>query len=224
MLERRGATAALITTKGFRDVLDIGTGGRYDRYNPAATKAAPLIPRCRCFEVSQRHAADGTELEALDEAELQALAPQLRALGVDSVAVCFLHSYANNAHEERAVAVLRPLLPEAWLCSSSAVSPEMREYERFSTAAANAYVQPLMSRYLKQAQSLLVERGFSCPLLLMTSGGGLMDADTASLFPVRLIESGPAGGAVLAEQVAREANAPEVLPPGRFENHFSFMN
>ena len=201
VLERRGAKAAIITTRGFRDVLDTGTSGRYDRYNLGATRAAPLIPRSLIFEASQRHSADGTELQALDEAELEALAPHLQALGVESIAVCFLHSYANNMHEERAVAVLRPLLPDVWFCTSSAVSPEMREYERFSTAAANAYVQPLISRYLKQAQGLLVEHGFLCPLLIMTSGGGLMDADTAALFPVRLIESGPAGGAVLAEQV-----------------------
>ncbi|CAE7031952.1 unnamed protein product [Symbiodinium sp. CCMP2592] len=211
VLERRGAKAAVITTKGFRDTLDIGRSGRYDRYKLNAKKAETLIPRSLCFEVSQRHAADGTELEALDEAELEALAPQLQALGVQSIAVCFLHSYMNTTHEERAVAVLRPLLPDVWFCTSSAVSPEIREYERFSTAAANAYVQPLMSRYLKEAQGLLLECGFGCPLLVMTSGGGLMDADTASLFPVRLIESGPAGGAVLAEQVAREAKAQEVL-------------
>ena len=161
--------------------------------------------------MAQRTLPDGSELEPVDEAEVEALADRLRAERVESISVCFLHSYANDAHEERVVAILRPLLPGVYFCTSSGVSPEIREFERFSTAAANAYVQPLMSSYLKEAQKVLIENGFACPLLLMTSGGGLMDADTAAMFPVRLIESGPAGGAVLAENVAREAQAEAVL-------------
>jgi len=211
VLERKGAKAALITTKGFRDILEIGFGGRYDRHNLRARKTPPLIPRHRCFEVSQRHLPDGSEVTPLNESEIESLVPKLKELGVESIALCFLHSYANNTHEERAIAILRPLLPGVWFCTSSSVSPEIREFERFSTAAANAYVQPLMSRYLKDAQQSLAAHGFGCPLLLMTSGGGLMDADTAVMFPVRLIESGPAGGAILAENVAREAKASEVL-------------
>ena len=211
VLERKGAKAALITTKGFRDILEMAFGGRYDRQNLRATKTPPLIPRSRCFEVSQRHLPDGSEATPLDEVELESLVPKLREQKVESVAVCFLHSYANNEHEERAIAILRPLLPDVWFCSSSSVSPEIREFERFSTAAANAYVQPLMSRYLKDAQGSLAAKGFACPLLLMTSGGGLVDADTAVMFPVRLIESGPAGGAILAENVASEAKVNKVL-------------
>ena len=211
VLERKGAKAAMITTEGFRDVLEIGFGGRYDRYNLKARQTPPLIPRHRCFEVSQRHLPDGSELTPLNEAELESLAPKLKEQGVESIAVCFLHSYANDTHEERAIAILRPLLPGVWFCTSSSVSPEIREFERFSTAAANAYVQPLMSQYLKDAQQSLANQGFTCPLLLMTSGGGLMDADTAAMFPVRLIESGPAGGAILAENVAREAKSNDVI-------------
>lgn len=172
VLERQGAKSALITTKGFRDLLTIGFGGRHDRYNLKARKSPPLIARHLCFEVTQRHLPDGTELTPLDEAELEGLVPKLKEHGVESIAICFLHSYANDMHEERAMAVLRPLLPGVWFCTSSSVSPEIREFERFSTAAANAYVQPLMSRYLKDAQRSLVEHGFTCPLLLMTSGGG----------------------------------------------------
>ena len=211
VLERQGAKTALITTKGFRDILHIGSGGRYDRYNLKATTSSPLLARHLCFEVTQRHLPDGTELTPLDEADLESLVPKLKAHQVESVAICFLHSYANDTHEERAMAILRPLLPGVWFCTSSSVSPEVREFERFSTAAVNAYVQPLMSRYLKDAQRLLLEKGFTCPLLLMTSGGGLMDADNASMFPVRLIESGPAGGAILAENVAIEAKANNVI-------------
>ena len=189
VLERKGAKAAMITTEGFRDVLEIGFGGRYDRYNLKARQTPPLIPRHRCF---------GTQTQ--------------RVNGVESIAVCFLQSYANDTHEERAgFAILRPLLPGVWFCTSSSVSPEIREFERFSTAAANAYVQPLMSQYLKDAQQSLANQGFTCPLLLMTSGGGLMDADTAAMFPVRLIESGPAGGAILAENLAREAKFNDMI-------------
>ena len=208
VLERKGARAALIVTKGFRDLLELGSGGRYDPYKLKALKSMPLIPRSRCFEVSQRQLADGSISTPLDEEELVSLVPKLKAEAVESIAVCFLNSYANDVHEERAVAILRPHLPGVWFCTSSGVSPEMREFERFSTAACNAYVQPLMSCYLREAQEALLAHGFTCPLLLMTSGGGLVDAFTAATQPVRLIESGPAGGAILAEQVARELRAP----------------
>ena len=210
VLERKGARAALIVTKGFRDVLELGSQGRYDAYKLNAVKSRPLVPRSRCFEVSQRQLADGSIETPLDEEELESLVPKLKAEKVESIAVCFLNSYANDIHEERAVAILRPHLPTVCFCTSSGVSPEMREFPRFSTAACNAYVQPLMTSYLLKAQELLVANGFRCPLLLMTSGGGLVDAQSALAHPVRLVESGPAGGAVLAQQVAAELSRPVV--------------
>lgn len=211
VLERRGARTAILTTEGFRDVLEVGSGGRHDLFDLKMEKTRPLVPRRLRFTIRQRHRADGAELEPLDEGGLHQVARKMRAAGVESVAICFLHSYANRTHEERAATILRTSIPGLHLCTSSAVSPEIREYERFSTAAVNAYVQPLMSQYLRDAQAKLDAAGFKCPLLLMTSGGGLTDADTAAKLPVRLVESGPAGGVMLAENVAREVGADDVL-------------
>jgi len=211
ILERRGACTALVTTEGFRDVLAIGNGGRHDQLDLNLRRTAPLIPRRLRFTVKQRNGPDGAEIEPLDEEGVAALAEKLRAESVESVAVCFLHSYASDRHEERAATILRTLLPGTRICTSCSVSPEIREYERFSTAAANAYVQPLMARYLDDAEAKLKEAGFRCPLLLMTSGGGVTDAYTAAKFPVRLVESGPAGGVMLAENVSREMGIGDLI-------------
>jgi N-methylhydantoinase A len=211
VIERKGALTALITTAGFRDVLAIADESRFDQYDLDLVKTAPLIPRERRLTVPERIAADGRVLVALDEGAVEALVPTLGALSIESVAIGFLHSYANPIHERRCAEILRSALPELWLTLSSEVCPEIREYERFTTAAANAYVQPRIATYLRALESGLGAAGLSCPLFLMTSGGGLMTVEHALREPIRLIESGPAGGAILAARIAAECGLERVL-------------
>ena len=162
IIERRGAKTALVATEGFRDVLDIGTESRYDQYDLAIDKPKPLAPRSLRFTVPERIDARGAVRLALDEAAVRALAPDLRAQNVESVAFAFLHSYANPEHERRAAAILKEELPAIWVTLSSAVCPEIREYERTSTAVVNAYLQPLIDGYLaRMAEALQVGRA-SC--------------------------------------------------------------
>lgn len=211
LIERRGARTGLLSTEGFRDVLEMGTESRFDQYDIGMNKPPPLVPRALRLTVRERLAADGSELLALDEDGVRAAAEQFKAAGVQSVAVAFLHSYANGAHEQRAAELLREALPDVSLSLSCEVSPEMREYERFSTTAANAYVQPLVASYLHRLDAQLQALGFRCPLFLMLSSGGLCSVDTAARFPVRLVESGPAGGALFAAAVAAERGIQRML-------------
>jgi N-methylhydantoinase A len=161
--------------------------------------------------VPERTDAQGRVRIPLDAGAVRALVPRLREEGVEAIAVGFLHSYANPAHEHEAGAILAEALPGVSLTLSAEASPEMREYERLSTACANAYVQPRMARYLERLQAGLAGAGFRCPLLLMTSAGGVTTVETASRFPVRLVESGPAGGAIFSSHIARQAGWEEVL-------------
>ncbi len=211
LIERKGAVTALVTTEGFRDVLDIGYEDRYDQYDVFIDKPRPLVPRYLRLPVGERVRVDGEVLAPLDEGAVAALAPVLAEHGVESVAIAFLHSYANGAHEARAREILSAALPEISITLSSEVSPEVREYERFTTASANAYVQPLMARYLSRLEAELAARGVAAPIFLMTSGGGLTTLETAIRFPVRLVESGPAGGAILAAHIAAECGLDRVL-------------
>ncbi|MGJ4927923.1 hydantoinase/oxoprolinase family protein [Bradyrhizobium sp. HKCCYLS2038] len=211
IIERRGARTALIATSGFRDVLDIGTESRYDQYDLAIDKPKPLVPRSLRFTVPERVDAHGDIRLPLDEAAMRALAPQLRALDVASVAIAFLHAYANPAHERRAAEILAEELPGVSITLSSAVCPEIREYERTSTAVANAYVQPLMDSYLARMDQALRIEQFRGTIYLVTSGGGVTSIDTARRFPVRLVESGPAGGAIFAGQIAARLGERKVL-------------
>jgi N-methylhydantoinase A len=211
IIERRGARVALLATEGFRDILDIATESRYDQYELALERPKPLVPRARRFTVPERMDAQGGMRLALDEAAVLALVPQLRAAQVDSLAIAFLHGYRNGAHEARAATLLRQALPDMWISLSSEVCPEIREYERTSTTVANAYVQPLVDSYLSRMVARLREAGFAGVLCLMTSGGGLTSVDTARRFPVRLVESGPAGGAIFAAQVAARLGEAKVL-------------
>jgi N-methylhydantoinase A len=159
IIERRGARTALVATQGFRDVLDIGTESRYDQYDLAIEKPKPLAPRSLRFTVPERIDAHGTVRLPLDETAVRGLASELRAQNVESVALAFLHSYANPEHERRAAAILKEELPAIWVTLSSAVCPEIREYERTSTAVANAYLQPLIDGYLaRMAEALQVEQ------------------------------------------------------------------
>ncbi|MGE0008659.1 MAG: hydantoinase/oxoprolinase family protein [Parvibaculaceae bacterium] len=212
LIERKGAKTALVTTEGFRDVVETGYEKRFDHYDLMIDRPAPLVPRTRRYTVRERLAVNGDVLVPLDEAAIPNLARRLEAEEVGAVAIGFLHSYAHDAHERRVRDMLKPLLDEhVTICLSSEVSPELREYERFSTTCANAYVRPLMSGYLNRLREELSRRGFRAPLFLMMSGGGLTTLETAARFPIRLVESGPAGGAILASTIARQCGLDEVL-------------
>ncbi|KAA2212108.1 hydantoinase/oxoprolinase family protein [Teichococcus oryzae] len=211
IIERRGAKTALITTQGFRDVLEIGTESRYDQYDLTLEKPVPLVPRELRFTVPERMDAAGQVRLPLDEAAVAALVPQLREHAVQSVAFAFLHGYANPDHEQRAAAILKAAMPDLSITLASEVCPEVREYERTSTAVANAYVQPQMEGYLGRMAAALRGRQYRGATYLVTSGGGLTSLETAQKFPVRLVESGPAGGAIFAAQVALRAGEQKVL-------------
>lgn len=211
ILERKGARTALITTEGFRDVLEIGYESRYNQYDIMIEKPRPLVPRDRRLTVRERVDVNGRVLEPLDEDGVAALIPELQRLGAESVAVGFLHAYANPAHEARVRELLAETIPGLSITLSSEACPEVREYERFSTTVANAYVRPLMESYLGRLKGRLESLGLSCPLLLMTSGGGLTTLQTALRFPIRLVESGPAGGAILASHIAAEMGLDKVI-------------
>ena len=194
LIERRGARTALITTVGFRDVLEIGREARYDLYDLELERPEPLIPRPLRFEIGERVLADGTELEPLDEAEAVRLSRRLRELGVESVAVCLLHAYANPAHERRLGEIVAAEAPGIDITLSSDIAPEWREYERTSTAAANAFVRPLARKYLAHLEQGFRDLGAPDRLYVMMSQGGVTSARQAAEFAIQLVESGPAGG------------------------------
>jgi len=209
LIERRGARTALITTEGFRDVIEMRTESRFEQYDLNLTLPAPLIPRNDRFTLRERVDAGGDILLPLDRAEVEVLADRLTAY--DSVAVGFLHSYLRPDHERLVRDVLAERAPHLNVSLSSDVSPQMREYERFNTTAANAYVKPMMQGYLGRLQDRLASAGATCPVFLMHSGGGIISLETAALYPVRLVESGPAGGAIFAADIARAHGLPRVL-------------
>jgi N-methylhydantoinase A len=211
LIEHKGAPTALITTEGFRDTIEMRNENRYEQYDLNIDLPEPLVPRRLRLPVKERLNARGEVLVPLDESGLAAWVPTLRAEGVRSVAIGFLHSYMNADHEARARDILLSHLPELEITLSSEVSPEMREYERISTACANAYVQPLMSQHLRGLERELADEGVRCPLYLMLSGGGITTLDTAVRFPVRLVESGPAGGAIFASHIARQLDLDDVV-------------
>ncbi len=211
LIERRGAKTALITTKGFRDVIEMRTESRFDQYDLNLILPQPLLPRNRRYVVSERMDAQGAVLIALDLAEVTQLAEDLAAAQYESIAVGLLHSYANPAHERMVRDILVARLPGVMISISSEVSPQMREYERFNTTVANAYIQPLMKSYLLRLSGRLAAVGVDCPIFLMHSGGGIISLQSAAEFPVRLVESGPAGGAVFAADVAARHGLDRVL-------------
>jgi len=204
LIERKGARTALVTTDGFRDSVEIAYEHRFEQYDVYMERPTPLVPRYRRHTVPERIAADGTVLRELDEDAVRVLVPVLQEQGVDAVAVCLLHSYVNPDHETRVRDILSAALPDVAITLSCEVCPEIREYERTSTACANAYVQPMMAGYLDRLRTGLKDIGVACPLLLMMSSGGVTTVETAMAFPIRLVESGPAGGAILALNIAAE--------------------
>ena len=211
LIERRGAKTALITTEGHRDVLEMAFENRFEQYDVNIDRPQPLVSRRWRLTVPERMNAAGEVLTPLDEQALAALVRRLSGEGIESVAVGFLHGYANPAHERRVRDILSDTLPELSITLASDVCPEIREFERFSTACANAYVKPLMSRYLADLGDRLNAFGVGCPFLMMTSGGGLCSVETAREFPIRLVESGPAGGAILAARVAEDLGLAQVV-------------
>lgn len=212
IIERKGARTAFLTTDGFRDTLEIATEGRFEIYDVNIDLPRPLVPRHWRLEVSERVSAKGVPLIPLDEDQVERLVRDvLIPDDIQSVAVGFLHAYSNAGHERRVRDILLRRVPNLSVSLSSEVSPEMREYERFSTTCANAYVQPLMSTYLRRLESELATIGIKCPVFMMQSGGGLATIETAVRFPVRLVESGPAGGAVFSEYLARQMDISRIL-------------
>ena len=204
LIERRGAKTALVTTEGHRDVLEMAFENRFEQYDINIGRPAPLVPRRLRLTVPERMNAAGEVLTPLDIDAVREVAQTLEKEQVESVAVGFLHGYANPEHELRTRDELARAMPDLSITLASGVCPEIREFERFSTACANAYVRPLMSRYLKDMASRLAALGVNCPFLMMTSGGGLTSVASAREYPIRLVESGPAGGAILAAHMARE--------------------
>ncbi len=211
LIERRGAHTALITTEGFRDVIEMRSESRFEQYDLNLTLPLPLLPRDQRHTLRERMDADGGVLIPLDTAAIHALCDTLAPAGYDSIAVGLLHAYANPAHEHMIRDVLARRMPDVMVSLSSDVSPQMREYERFNTTVANAYIQPLIASYLRRLAARLAAEGAGCPVFLMHSGGGIMDLATAADFPVRLVESGPAGGAVFAADIAARHGLDRVL-------------
>lgn len=198
LIERKGAVTGLVTTAGFRDVLESGREQRYDLYDLFLEMPEPLAPRRRRWGVRERVLADGSVDTPLDLEHLEEIAEEARQSGVESIAICFLHSYRNPDHEEIARSRLNELLPEVRITTSSEVSPEIGEYHRVSTTVANAYVLPVVDSYLGTLQERMTAKGIEGPLRIMLSTGGLAATSIARSFPVRLLESGPAAGVICA--------------------------
>jgi N-methylhydantoinase A len=211
LIERTGAVTALFTTQGHRDALEMAHEDRFEQYDVMIDRPRPLVPRHLRLPVRERMNRDGKVLVPLDEASLEAALPVLDEFGAESVAVGYLHAFVNPEHEQKTAEWLLRRRPSLSLTLASEVCPEIREFERLSTACANAYIRPLMARYLERLAAELRDMGFHCPFLLMTSGGGLTTLETAARFPIRLVESGPAGGAILAREVARQSDLRRLL-------------
>ncbi len=211
LIERRGAKTALITTEGFRDVIEMRTESRFEQYDLNLTLPEPLLARNRRYVLRERMDATGTALIPLERTDIEALADELAEANYESIAVGLLHSYVNDAHERLIAEVLAEKLPHVMVSLSCEVSPQMREYERFNTTIANAYIKPLIKSYLGRLKDRLAEEGAACPVFLMHSGGGIMSLESAADFPVRLVESGPAGGAIFAADIAAKHGLSKVL-------------
>ena len=211
LIERRGAKTALITTAGFRDVIEMRTESRFEQYDLNLVLPEPLVPRNRRHVVTERIDAQGQVLVPLDRTEVEALADRLGAARYESIAVGLLHSCVNDRHERMIADVVRARLPGVMVSLSCEVSPQMRECERFKTTIANACIKPLMQGYLGRLKRRLAAEGAGCPVFLIHSGGGIIDLETAAEFPVRLVESGPAGGAIFAADIAARHGLDRVL-------------
>lgn len=211
VLERKGAATGLITTAGFRDVLIIGRQKRYETYDLYISKPKPLIPRRHIFEVTERTAPDGTIVTELDPATVDAAIDAVVAAGRKTVAVALLHAYANPDHEHQVRARIAERAPHLTVSLSSDVSPKFREYERTSTTVTNAYVRPVVERYIEGLEAGFSGKGFDREFLIMQSNGGLVSPEIARDFPVRIIESGPAAGILMCANVGRAAGHDDIM-------------
>jgi len=211
LIERKGARLALLATRGFRDAVEIAREHRYALYDLFLEMPRPLVPRYLRFDVPERILADGTVREPLDEAYVERLLRELARRGVEAVAVAFLHSYQNPAHEQAVARIAARIAPSLRVGLSSDVAPELREYERASTTCANVYVQARVESYLRDLEARLAARRFDGALFVMLSSGGLAAVETAIRYPVRLLESGPAAGALAAAHYGRLAGLPDLL-------------
>ncbi len=211
LIERRGAKTALITTEGFRDVIEMRTESRFEQYDLNLQLPEPLLPRQHRFTLKERIDARGNVLIPLDRADIETLADDMASYGFESIAIGLIHAYLNDSHERMIRDVFAEKLPDVMISLSSEVSPQMREYERFNTTVANAYIKPLMKSYLGRLKGRLADEGAACPIFLMHSGGGIISLESAAEFPVRLVESGPAGGAVFAANIAARYGLNKVL-------------
>ena len=211
LIERRGARTAFITTQGFRDVIEMRSESRFEQYDLNLTLPEPLLPRQQRYTVKERIGASGDVLIPLQRSAVEALVEQIEPAGYESVAVGLMHSYLNDSHEKMVREVLAEKMPGVSVSLSSEVSPQMREYERFNTVVANAYIKPMMKSYLDRLGGQLQQEGVSCKIFLMHSGGGIISIESAAEFPVRLVESGPAGGAVFAAHIAARYGLDKVL-------------
>ena len=211
LIERRGASTALVTTRGFEDLLNIAREKKYDIYDIFLEKPPPLAPRERCFGVGERIAADGSVIEPVDADSMDGIVADIVASGAEAVAVCLLHSYVNPEHEQSVAAVLRDRLPGIAVTISSELLPEMREYERATSTTANAFVLPMIDGYLARLAEQLHDREIDAPLFIMLSSGGISTSEVVRRFPVRICESGPAAGAVTAASIGHLVGEPKVL-------------
>ena len=211
IIERKGAKTCFITTSGFRDVLDIGYESRFDQYDILIDKTMSLVPRKYRYVINERTDVNGSIITPIEKSQFKNLATKIKSEKFESVAVGFLHSYANSENEAILKNFLINELPDVEVSISSDVCPEIREYERFTTTVVNAYIKPLMSNYLKKLDQKLLNSGFNCSMLLMTSGGTLTNISSACNNPVRLVESGPAGGAILATSIAKDMDLSKVI-------------
>lgn len=211
LIERRGARTAFITTEGFRDTLEMRTENRFEQYDINIALPPPLIEREHRYTLRERLDVHGKVLIAPQKDDIDALVERIAAGDYQSVAIGFIHSYVNGAHERLVRDALQARLPNVSISISSEVSPQMREFERFNTACANAYVKPLIKSYLDRLVVTLKESGADCPVFMIHSGGGIISVQSAAEFPVRLVESGPAGGAIFAADIARKYELENVL-------------
>ncbi len=211
LIERRGAKTALITTEGFRDVIEMRTESRFEQYDLNLVLPEPLLPRQHRFIVPERVDAHGNVLTPLAREDVETLVNGIESYGFESIAIGLIHAYLNDSHERLIRDVLAARMPGVMVSLSSEVSPQMREYERFNTTVANAYIKPLMKSYLGRLKGRLADEGAKCPVFLMHSGGGIISLESAAEFPVRLVESGPAGGAVFAANIAARYGLDKVL-------------
>jgi N-methylhydantoinase A len=211
LIERKGARVATITTEGFRDILEIAYERRYDQYDLMIDKPDMIVTRDLCYTVPERIDPDGSVYRSLDESCIYDLISRIDRDDIQSIAISLLHSYVNDSHELRLRELLLIQRPQLSVSLSCEVSPKIGEFERLCTTLANAYIRPLMDDYLRKLEQAVIDEGFECPLYIITSGGGMTTPDNARQFPIRMVESGPSGGAVLAAKVARDLQLDEVM-------------